>query len=68
MNEDGTLGKLAYEAYHDDAIMGYGGMPGSLIATRWDDQGVSIRQHWIAAAKAVAERVLNEVQTAEASE
>lgn len=64
MSEEEILGKLAYDAYHDDAIAGYGGMPGSTITVLWEDQGSSIRQHWIAAAKAVVGHVLQEVQTA----
>jgi hypothetical protein len=61
MTEDETLGKLAYEAYRY-------GRP-VIQHSIWDDLSGREQMAWIAAAKAVAERVLSELQTAvEASE
>lgn len=62
MSEEETLGKLAYEAYE---MARYG-----KIRHPWNDMPDPWRQaYWIAAAKAVAEHVLQEVQTSvEASE
>lgn len=64
MDEREPLGKLAYDAYHADAIT-----TPLAVAVKWEDQGYLIQQHWNAAAQAVAERVLRELQVSvEASE
>lgn len=66
MNEEEALGKLAYEAFlvawdRSQLII----VPRSL----WRDMPENEREAWIAAAKAVAEQVLREVQAgAEVSE
>lgn len=60
MSEEKSLGQVAYEAYHADAITSP-----LLVAVQWEDQGSAIKQHWIAAAQAVAVRVMTELKTAE---
>lgn len=61
--DEQKLGKIAYEAYISDAVTPF------TVAVRWEDQGYLIQQHWIAAAQAVAERVLELQRVAvEASE
>lgn len=62
MNEEEELGKLAYEAFlvewdRSQLII----VPRAL----WRDMPENERAAWIAAAKAVAERVLQDVQVAE---
>lgn len=58
MSEEEQLGKIAYEAYVQDHTDPDPELWG------WDEYSETFKQHWIAAAKAVAERVLQEVQTA----
>lgn len=58
MSEEETLGKLAYEAYWRD----HAGDPEMF---EWEAYADIYKRHWIAAAKAVAERVIAEMQTAE---
>lgn len=59
MSEEEQLGKLAYEAY---------GNALEYVDPEhwpWEELAETAKQHWIAAAKAVAERVIAEMQTAE---
>lgn len=63
MNEYETLGKLVYEAYQKTWLERVINWPGMYRA--WDGLDQGDRDAWIAAAKAVAERVIAELQTAE---
>lgn len=62
-NEEMELGKIAYEAYYADAITS-----SRLVAVQWKAQSSAVKRHWIAAARAVAERVIAEMRTAERGE
>lgn len=61
MSEEEALGKLAYEGYEQEAIKQLFGVP----RMGWEKLPPFNKSLWIAAAKAVAERVLQEVQVAE---
>lgn len=62
MSEEEMLGKIAYEAYVQD----HADQDPELW--NWGEYSDTAKRHWIAAAKAVAEHVLQEVQTAADSE
>ena len=63
MDERETLGKIAYEAYRTD----FGYKDPELCD--WEEWSDVAKNHWIAVAQAVAERVIQDLQTSvEASE
>lgn len=52
MDKRESLGKIAYDAYHADAVT-----HPAMMCVPYEDQGSSIRHHWLAAAQAIVEHV-----------